>query len=343
MKKFILFALAACTTLFAQEPAQEAAAAPAAETATVATTASEASTAPETAAASPAATAVTEPATASVAAESAAKTAPDSVATTSATITDTGNAQTDEANAQEVAALSTPEAKPQLVSRRNTQDKPAEECILCNEVQNAIGDSLGKKWRHLIGAAFTVPVTQYKINKEKINSVNFGINLSYMGMSRFGFATRATVSAGAAVTDDIKFEEDDDSQVGSYGALELGVGMGFVNNAFFTFAMFAMVGIEYATFETDENAYDHKELGSVDRSFSETIAALTLGGDIVARLAFTEHVGVFVSVGGRWVVSTASETVIKYRKGDFTRTESFLDDGRGNFSIVPTLGIMWRF
>ena len=355
MKKFILFTLAACTTLFAQEPAQEATAAPVAETATVATTANEAVTAPETVAASPAANTVTESATVAASAESAAKTAPDSAATTSATITDTGNAQADEANTQEVAILTITEAKPQLVSRRNTQsvlasssearkqDKPAEECILCNEVQNAIGDSLGKKWRHLIGAAFTVPITQYKINKEKINLVNLGINLSYMGMSRFGFTTRATISAGATMTDDIKFEGEDDSPVGSYGALELGVGMSFVNNAFFTFAMYAMVGIEYATFETDENAYDHEELGTVDRSFSETVAALTLGGDIVARIAFTEHVGVFVSVGGRWVASTASETVFKYRKGDYTRTESYLDDGRGNFSIVPTLGVMWRF
>ena len=326
MKKFILFALAACTTLFAQEPAQEAAVAPAAETATVAATASETATAPETAAASPAATAVT-----------------DSVATTSATITDTGNAQTDEANAQEVAALSTTEAKPQLVSRRNTQDKPAEDCILCNEVQNAIGDSLGKKWRHLIGAAFTVPISQYKINKEKLNFVNFGVNVSYMGVSRFGFATKATVSAGISVTDDIKFEDSDDSEMGSYGALELGAGFCFVNSPIFTFAVFAMVGMEYAMFETDENAYDHEELGAVDRSFTETAAGITLGGDIVMRLALTERVGIFASVGGRWVASSGSETTVKYRKGDYTRTESYLDDGRGVFSIVPAFGVMWRF
>ena len=349
MKKIILFALATCSSLFAQEPVQEAVAAPTAETATVATTASEATTAPETA---------------SVTTESAAKTVSDSATVASAnkaessetaTITDTGNAQTEEVNAQEVAAVSTAEAKPQLVSRRNTpsvkpstsqaskQDKPAEDCILCNEVQNALGDSLAKKWRHFVGVAFTVPVTQYKINKEKINFVNFGVNLSYMGVSRFGFATRATVSAGASVSDDVKFEDEDDSEVGSYGALELGAGFSIVNSPIFTFAIFAMVGAEYATFEAKENAYDHKELGSVDRSFSETLGAVTLGGDIVMRLAFSEHVGIFASVGGRWVASTSSETTVKYRKGDFTRAETFLDDGRGVFSIVPAFGIMWRF
>jgi len=349
MKKIILFALATCSSLFAQESVQEAVATPIAETATVATTESEATTAPETAA---------------ITTESAAKTLSDSATVASAnktessetaTITDTGNAQTEEANAQEVAAVSTAEAKPQLVSRRNTpsvkpsslqankQDKPAEDCILCNQVQNALGDSLAKKWRHFVGVAFTVPVTQYKINKEKINFVNFGVNLSYMGVSRFGFATRATVSAGASVSDDIKFEDSDDSEVGSYGALELGAGFSIVNSPIFIFAIFAMVGAEYATFEAKENAYDHKELGSVDRSFSETLGAVTLGGDIVMRLAFSEHVGIFASVGGRWVASTSSETTVKYRKSDFTRAETILDDGRGVFSIVPTLGIMWRF
>lgn len=340
MKKTFLFAASiCCATLFAQEPIQEVAA-PAAETAIVATTSSEAATAPETAA---------------VTTEAAAKTVSDSATTASATITDTGNAQTEDANAQEVAAVSAPEAKPQLVSRRNTQsvmasssqaskqDKSTEDCILCNDVQNALGDSLSKKWRHFAGVSFIVPVTQYKINKEKLNFVNFGVNLSYMGVSRFGFATRATVSAGVSVTDDIKFEDSDDSEVGSYGALEIGAGFSFVNSSIFTFAVFAMVGMEYATFETEENAYDHKELGSVDRSFTETAAALTLGGDIVMRLALTERVGIFASVGGRWVASSGSEATVKYRKGDYTRAETYLDDGRGVFSIVPALGVMWRF
>lgn len=339
MKKVALFALVCCTALFAQETTT-------------------AGTVTETTAVVPSTETVAE---SQVRHDEQAKSPTETVAND---VADSATSKNSEAAAlavgnsaasnQEVAAVAEPESKPALVRRSElkgstigasdeTRKKSGESCILCGEVQNALGDSLAKKWTHFIGAAVTVPITQYKINHQKIDLIDYGINVSYMLVSRWGFSTRFTVSAGGSATDNIRFDDSDDWQIGSYGAVELGAGMSFVNNSFFTFAFFAMAGIEYVTFETEENAYSHKELGSVDRSFSETLAGLTLGGDLVMRVALAERVGLFVSVGGRWVASTASETTVKYRQGDYTRTESVIDDGRGNFSIVPTLGLMWRF
>ena len=353
MKKVALFALVCCTALFAQETSS-------AETSAAKITT--AGTVTETTAVVPSTETVAEN---QVRLDEQAKSPTESAATDVADSATSKNSEVaavavsnPSASSQEVAAVAVPESKPALVrrselkgsaigtsdeTRDETRNKSNESCILCGEVQNALGDSLAKKWSHFIGAAVTVPITQYKINHQKIDLIDYGINISYMVASRWGFSTRLSVSVGGSATDNIRFDDSDDWQIGTYGAVELGAGMSFVNNSFFTFALFAMAGIEYVMFETEENAYSHKELGSVDRSFNETLAALTLGGDILMRIAITERIGLFASVGGRWVASTASETTVKYRQGDYTRTESVIDDGCGNFSIVPTLGIMWRF
>ena len=349
MKKVALFALVCSSVLFAQETSS-------AETSAAKITT--AGTVTETTAVVPSTETVAEN---QVRLDEQAKSPTESVATDVADSATSKNSEVatpavdnPSASSQEVAAVAEPESKPALVRRselkastidasNENRKKSGEPCILCNEVQNALGDSLAKKWTHFISAAVTVPIAQYKINHQKIDLIDYGINISYMVASRWGFSTRLSVSAGGSATDNIRFDDSDDWQIGTYGAVELGAGMSFVNNSFFTFALFAMAGLEYVMFETEENAYSHKELGSVDRSFNETLAALTLGGDILMRIAITERVGLFASVGGRWVASTASETTVKYRQGDYTRTESVIDDGCGNFSIVPTLGLMWRF
>ena len=354
MKKVALFALVCCSALFAQE------------TSSVETSSAEASAAKITTAGTITETTAVTPATETVAEsqvrqDELAKPPTEPATSAVADSATVGNSEgaalavgNPSASSQEVAAVAVPESRPALVRRSElkgstigtpdeNRKKSSEPCILCNEVQNALGDSLAKKWTHFIGAAITVPIAQYKINSQKIDFIDYGINISYMGASRWGFSTRLSISAGGSATDNIRFDDSDDWQIGTYGAVELGAGMSFVNNSFFTFALFAMVGIEYVMFETEENAYDHKELGSVDRSFNETLAGLTLGGDLVMRISLTERIGLFASVGGRWVANTASETTVKYRQGDYTRTESILDDGHGNFSIVPALGIMWRF
>ena len=210
--------------------------------------------------------------------------------------------------------------------------------------QTATTQPTAKGWTHFVGAGVTVPVSKYNIEKTDYSMVSGGINLSYMGIGKSGFAVRTTWSAGAGFTDDVKFKADDDNTAGTYTAGEIGVGYGFVNTPGWTVAAFAMVGIEAAVFTSETETYKHQELGKVDQTRSVTIGAFTLGGDVVVRKAIGQHAGLFASVGGRWVPVAVSINTNKYEKDDFTRTDDINSDkSDGGFTVVPTLGAMWSF
>jgi hypothetical protein len=136
---------------------------------------------------------------------------------------------------------------------------------------------------------------------------------------------------------------DDDWQIGNFGAFDFGLGYTAGLGKKFSLSMLAVVGFEVVVFESDEDEYDHKELGKVDRSFSEALVAFTLGGDLIARYSITEHAGVFAKVGGRWVAACGVGTSVKYEDDDFNRVDTTTDSESGNYSIVPAIGVMWVF
>ena len=284
-----------------------------------------------------------------------------SVADTTITLTDTTKvAEPVEAPAADTAASVIPASEPEspvtdtakvvapapeevAVADTAKVAEPAEATIACAEPAAApVADSI-EKWTHYIGFGATVPVAQYKVDHKKTDLVNYGVALSYIGVHRSGFTTRLSVAAGGSVTDNIQFDGSDDWQIGSFSSAEIGLGVSFINSKSLTLALLAVAGFEYAIFESEEKEFYHTELGQVDRKFQETLGALTLGGDIVLRIGLSDHVGLWAAVGGRWVAVTVAESAVRYNKDDFTRTESYVDDGSGVYSIVPTLGVMWNF
>ena len=201
-----------------------------------------------------------------------------------------------------------------------------------------------KGWTHFVGAGVTVPVSKYNIDDTDYSMVSGGVNLNYMGVGKSGFAVKASWSAGAGFTDDVKFDVDDDNTAGTYTAAEIGVGYAFVNTPDWTVATLAMVGVEAAVFTKDEGKYQHPELGKVDWTRSVTVGALTLGGDVVVRKALGKHAGVFASVGGRWVPVAASINTNEYENDDVSRTDNIKSsESDGGFTVVPTVGAMWSF
>ena len=201
-----------------------------------------------------------------------------------------------------------------------------------------------KTWTHLWGVGATVPVEQYKSRGNKIDLINYGLDLSYTGVARFGLALHLSIAAGSSSTDNIRFEKNDDRLVGSFGAVEAGLGFSPVNTNGFTLVVLAVAGYEYAEFESDENEVRHSELGIVERRFTETMGALSVGGDLVLRFGLSEHIGIFASVGGRWLPITVTESSVRYEKDDdYVRTESYIEDDRGVYSVVPAIGAMWKF
>jgi hypothetical protein len=202
-----------------------------------------------------------------------------------------------------------------------------------------------KSWYTMLGLGLTVPVSQYKVHGKKIDLIDYGMNATFVGASANGFSIELSLSTGGAATDNIKFvNSDDDWQIGNFGAFDFGLGYTAGLGKKFSLSMLAIVGFEVVVFESDEDEYDHKELGKVDRSFSEALVAFTLGGDLIARYSITEHAGVFAKVGGRWVAACGVGTSVKYDDGDdFNRVDTTTDSESGNYTIVPAIGVMWVF
>ncbi len=93
-----------------------------------------------------------------------------------------------------------------------------------------------KGWTNFVGAGVTVPVSKYNIDDTDYFMVSGGVNLNYMGVGKSGFAVKASWSAGAGFTSDVKFDPDDDNTAGTYTAAEVGVGYAFVNTPDWTVA-----------------------------------------------------------------------------------------------------------
>lgn len=326
MKKIFGLALACCSTLFAQGVAQvPAVKADSAKAPVPVTTPAVDSVKAVAPAAIPVAAVVSD--TAKVAVPAAAP-AVDSAAVA---VVDTAKAVEPVKPAEALPAADTAKVSEVAVDSAKTVDSTDAELVKT------------KRWNHYIGAGLSIPFDQYGIGNKKVNLINYGVNASYMGVCRCGFATKLSITSGIATTGNIEFYPSDGWQTGTYSAVEFGAGYSFVNSPKVTFSMFAVVGVEYAVFVTEEKSFKHKELGRVDRSYSESLTALTLGGDFMARFALSNHVGLFASVGGRWVAEVDSDASVKYKKGDFSRLEVNHDDDMGNFSIVPTVGVMWKF
>ncbi|MBR6123784.1 hypothetical protein IKQ19_09380 [Candidatus Saccharibacteria bacterium] len=201
-----------------------------------------------------------------------------------------------------------------------------------------------KSWTHFAGAGYAAPVTEYQVDGNEIWLASGGLNLTYMGIGKSGFAVKADMTAGLTVTDNIHLKKDDDGIVGSYVAGELGLGYGFLNTPKWTVAAFATIGFEVGSFEGDEDTYEHPELGESDWTHSVTVGALTVGGDLMVRRAIGNHLGLFASVGGRWVPTAACLVNDKYDNDDYSRTDTVKSQkSKDGFSVVPTVGAMWRF
>ncbi len=201
-----------------------------------------------------------------------------------------------------------------------------------------------KSWTHFAGAGYAAPVSEYKVDGKDIWLASGGLNLSYVGIGKSGLAVKADVTAGVTYTDNVHLEKDDDGIAGSYVAGELGLGYGFLNTPKWTVAAFATIGFEVGSFEGDEKTYEHPELGESDWTHSVTVGALTMGGDLMVRRALGNHLGLFASVGGRWVPVAACLVNDKYDNDDYSRTDTVKSQkSKDGFSVVPTVGAMWRF
>ena len=202
-----------------------------------------------------------------------------------------------------------------------------------------------KAWTHMVDLGLAFPIAKYKVDGKKVGTVNYTLDINYLGVARNGFSLGGSVAGGYSTTDDIKFDgEKDDIQIGRYTSLDLGVGYTFGAGKSFSVSVLGTAGYEIVYFESESHEYKHEELGKVDRYFGEAIGGLTLGGDVIAHKALSPRMGVYASVSGRWIATSVSMSTVNYEKDDFTRTDTSVDDDNsGLYSIVPAIGATIRF
>ncbi len=202
-----------------------------------------------------------------------------------------------------------------------------------------------KAWTHMIDLGLAFPIAKYKVDGKKISTVNYAVDISYLGVARNGFSLEGSVAGGYSTTDDIKFEGGkDDLQLGRYTSLDFGVGYTFGAGKSFSVSVLGTAGYEIVYFESDSHEYKHEELGKVDRYFGAAVGGLTLGGDVIVHKALSPRMGVYAGVSGRWIATSVAMSTANYEKDDFTRTDTSVDDDNsGLYSIVPAIGATLHF
>lgn len=201
-----------------------------------------------------------------------------------------------------------------------------------------------KKWHTMVGIGFSVPFSRYKINNRHFDVVGYGLEVNYIGMTRTGFTVAINVIESGASSNDVKFEgSDDDWQSGNYSLLNFGFGYTFGVDQPISLSVLANIGYEKAKFESDGKDFDHKELGKVNKYYSQSVGGYVGGIEALAFKKLSDHAGVYASLGARWIVSSESSSAVHYEQDDFTRSESYSDEDSGNFSIVPAIGLMLGF
>lgn len=200
-----------------------------------------------------------------------------------------------------------------------------------------------KSWTHTGSVGIAVPVSRFNADGKDVTTVGVGMDFNYIGIARNGFTAELSVAGGFSSTDDIKFEEGD-IQDGRFTTLDLGLGYTFNVGKNFSVSVIGTVGYEIAYFESEKKEYEHENLGKVDRTFSEALGALTLGGDVIVYKGLSEKAGIYVNVSGRWFAKSVTTSTVSYEKGDDTRTDTHTDDDNsGKYSVVPSVGVMYSF
>ena len=217
------------------------------------------------------------------------------------------------------------------------------EPIAQSENLTAASEPTAKKWTNNAGVGLTVPFNKYDADGDTIDQTSIAANLMYLGMHQNGFTVKAAANTGVALTNSIAFAGDDDLHAGTFVSMELGAGWSFVRSEKFTLSALAMLGFEGAAYNTESKSYSHAELGNVDRSFTATVAAFTVGADITATLYTRSHFGVFCSVAARYMPISTLVSSVSYKKDDFARTETYTKTGHGAFSVTPAVGAVWRW
>ena len=208
-----------------------------------------------------------------------------------------------------------------------------------------------KTWTNNIGAGFSLPISQFGVDKsgaDDIFQLGYGIEATYLGFHENGFTVKADVSGGLATSKDISIQ-DHSTNLGVFYNFAVGAGYSFVRTQKFTLSATAMLGLDAASYSNSEDdiQYDGKDCENVSRNLTYTM--FSAGADLFASYKIKEHFGVFANISARYLVAGGTSQNVDWTWKDesgLKRKESAEGDGpdlKGKFRVQPTIGVVWNF
>lgn len=190
--------------------------------------------------------------------------------------------------------------------------------------------AFAKTWTNHIGAGLGVPVESIKgENDTDFFQAGVMFDATYIGVHENGFTVKAGIGIGSLASDDVKIQGND-TNAGLFVDFNLGAGYSFVRSERFLFGATAM--FDYAF-----NQYEEEDVKHNGKNYTDSLAigVLGIGADVFGSFNITTHFGLYANLGIRYLFRGIAQAEIAGSKTD--------TDLKGNVSVLPTLGVMWKF
>lgn len=201
-----------------------------------------------------------------------------------------------------------------------------------------------KSWTNIAGFGWNIPMDfsftadEYKNGEEVVLENQTGLEMSYMGIGKKGFAVKTAFDLNYS---GINHEFENTPFLGVNVNLQTGLGYAPVHSEKFTFGLFGMMGLNASAFASESTTYNSFEQKEITSKYSEGQIGYMLGGNITAMYTPKSHFSLYASCSVNYV--TPGIYLVKAEFSDVYGNSEEVFDTNGTVKIIPTIGVCWKF
>ncbi len=170
-------------------------------------------------------------------------------------------------------------------------------------------------------------------------------DLTYLLVNKeFGLSFKADAGIGLAIMESILSESGYDK--GFHLSGDIGVGYSFLRSDRATLGLFAVFGMNYATYKTSAEGSLSLPNGTEEKltwDLETSLMHYSVGADLTGVFRFTKHLGLFGSFGARWVMGGKIKVSSTAKLAGLSESANLSWDINGKYLLTPKLGISWTF
>lgn len=163
----------------------------------------------------------------------------------------------------------------------------------------------------------------------------------YFGKAQNGFCTSGTLSVGVPLSKNFTLDGEDATAKGVGLGIAMGAGYDFTLGERVTLAALGSVSFDWLRFSYKKEYYARAGSINYTSEWTQTDDAifLGLGVELLSRFKLSNHISLVAVCAARFV-----DGGILWKNGNKQgRNYDTSYDLRGNFSVVPALGVSWIF